>query len=64
MVRFQQRPDGAAKIADLKALSYSDKNTAIKKFVTDEKLATMQGEDAPAPGAIDKCADVISGMSR
>jgi hypothetical protein len=53
-VRFQQRPDAAAKIAELKALSYSDKNTAIKKLVTEEKLATMQGEDAAAPGAIDK----------
>ena len=63
-VRFQQRPDATAKIAELKALSYSDKNTAIKKFVTDEKLATMQGEGAPAPGAIDKCADAISGLSR
>ena len=63
-VRFQQRPDAAAKIAEFKALSYSDKNTAITKFVTDEKLATMQGEDAPAPGAVDKCADAISGLSR
>ena len=63
-VRFQQRSDAAAKIAEFKALSYSDKNTAIKKFVTDEKLATMQGEDAPAPGAVDKCADAISGLSR
>jgi len=63
-VRFQQRPDAAAKIAEFKALLYSDKNTAIKKFVTDEKLATMQGEDAPAPGAVDKCADAISGLSR
>ena len=63
-VRFQQRPDAAAKIAELKALSYSDKNTAIKKLVTDEKLATMQGEDASAPGALDKCADAISGLSR
>ena len=63
-VRFQQRPDAAAKIAEFKALSYSDKNTAIKKFVTDEKLATMQGEDAPAPGAVDKCADAISDLSR
>lgn len=63
-VRFQQRSDAAAKIAEFKALSYSDKDTAIKKFVTDEKLATMQGEDAPAPGAVDKCADAISGLSR
>jgi hypothetical protein len=63
-VRFQQRSDAAAKIAEFKALSYGDKDTAIKKFVTDEKLATMQGEDAPAPGAVDKCADAISGLSR
>ena len=63
-VRFQQRPDAAAKIAEFKALSYGDKNTAITKFVTDEKLATMQGEDAPAPGAVDKCTDAISGLSR
>jgi hypothetical protein len=63
-VRFQQRPDAAAKIAELKALSYSDKNTAIKKLVDDEKLATMQGEDAPAPGALDKCVDAISGLMR
>jgi hypothetical protein len=63
-VRFQQRSDAAAKIAEFKALSYSDKDIAIKKFVTDQKLATMQGEDAPAPGAVDKCADAISGLSR
>ena len=63
-VRFQQRPDAAVKVAEFKALSYSDKSTAIRKFVTDEKLATMQGEDAPAPGAVDKCADAISGLSR
>jgi hypothetical protein len=58
-VRFQQRPDASAKIAEFKALSYSERNTAVKKFVTEEKLATMLGEDAPAPGAIDKCADAI-----
>jgi hypothetical protein len=63
-VRFQQRPDGAAKLAEFKALQYYDKGIAIKKFVSDEKLATMQGEDEPAPGAIDKCVDAISGLSR
>ena len=63
-VRFQQRPDATAKLAEFKALSYSDKDTAIKKFVNDEKLATMLGEDAPAPGAVDKCADAISDLSR
>jgi hypothetical protein len=58
-VRFQQRPDASAKIAEFKALSYSERNTAVKKFITEERLATMLGEDAPAPGAIDKCADAI-----
>ena len=63
-VKFQQRPDASAKMAEFKALSYGEKDTAIKKFVTEEKLATMLGEDAPAPGAIDKCADAISDLSR
>jgi hypothetical protein len=63
-VRFQQRPDASAKIAEFKALSYGEKDTTIKKFVTEEKLATMLGEDASAPGAIDKCADAISDLSR
>lgn len=62
-IRFQQRPDASAKIAEFKALSYGDKDTAIKKFVTDEKLATMPGEAAPAPGAIDKCAEAIGDLS-
>ena len=63
-VRFQQRPDATSKLSEFKALSYSDKGTAIKKFVADEKLATMLGEDAPAPGAVDKCADAISELAR
>ena len=63
-VKFQQRPDASAKIAEFKALSYGERDTAVKKFVTEEKLATMLGEDAPAPGAIDKCVDAISGLSR
>jgi hypothetical protein len=63
-VRFQQRPDATAKLAEFKALSYGDKGTATKKFVADEKLATMLGEDAPAPGAVDKCADAISDLAR
>ena len=63
-VRFQQRPDSAAKLAAFKALSYSEKDTAIRKFVAEEKLATMLGEDVPAPRAIDKCADAISNLSR
>lgn len=59
LVRFQQRPDAEAKIAEFKALSYSDKDAAIQKFLTDEGLATMLGEDVPVPGAIDNCADAI-----
>src|ERR1700693_3753490 len=46
--RFQQRPDAAAKLAEFKALPYGGKDTAIKKFIADEKLATMVGENAPA----------------
>jgi hypothetical protein len=64
VVKFQQRPDATAKLAEFKALSYGERDTAINKFVTEEKLATMLGEDAPAPGAIDKCADAISSLSR
>lgn len=59
LVKFQQRPDAEVKIAEFKALSYSDKDTAVRNFVTEEGLATMLGEDVPAPGAIDKCADAI-----
>lgn len=59
LVRFQQRPDADAKLAEFNALSYSDKDAAIQKFVTGEGLATMLGEDAPASGAIKKCADAI-----
>jgi hypothetical protein len=64
VVNFQLRPDATAKLAEFKALSYGERDTAINKFVTDEKLATMLGEDAPAPGAVDKCTDAISGLSR
>jgi hypothetical protein len=59
LVKFQQRPDAEAKLAEFKALSWGQRDTAIRKFVTEEGLATMLGEDAPAPGAIDKCADAI-----
>ena len=59
LVRFQQRPDAKAKLAEFKALSYNEEDTAIKGFITKEGLATMLGEDAPAPGSIDKCADAI-----
>ena len=44
LVKFQQRPDAAAKLADFKALSYSDKDTAIRKFVEQEGLAKMLGK--------------------
>ena len=63
-VRFQQRSDAAAKLTEFKQLSYSDKGPAIRKFIADEKLATMPGEEAPAPGAIDKCADAMSDLAR
>ena len=59
LVRFQQRPDAKAKLAEFKALSYNEEDTAIKGFIAKEGLATMLGEDAPAPGSIDKCADAI-----
>lgn len=59
LVRFQQRPDAEAKLAEFKALSYGNRDEAIRKFVTEEGLATMLGEDEPAPGAIDQCADAI-----
>lgn len=61
---FQQRPDATAKLGEFKALQYGDKSYAIKKFVAENNLATMHGENAPAPGAIDKCVDAISGLSR
>jgi len=63
LVNFQQRPDAATKLAEFKALSYGDKDTAIRKFVEQEGLATMLGEDAPAAGAVDKCADAIKRVS-
>jgi len=60
-VRFQQRPDAAAKLAEFKALPYKD--DAIKKFIADEKLATMVGENAPAADAIDRCAYAINNLA-
>ena len=59
LVRFEQRPDAKAKLAEFKALLYNEQDTAIKGFITKEGLATMLGEDAPAPGSIDKCTDAI-----
>jgi hypothetical protein len=60
LVNFQQRPDAVAKLAELKAISsFSERNTAVRQFVTDEGLATMLGEDAPAEDAVDRCANAI-----
>ena len=44
-------------------LSYGDKDTTIRKFVTDQKLATMLGEDAPAVGAEEVCADAVKRLA-
>jgi len=63
VINFQQRPDAATKLAEFKALSYSEKDTAIRKFITDEKLATMLGEEAPAAGAVEKCSDAIKRLA-
>ena len=61
LVRFQQSPDAQAKLAEFKALSWGDRDDAVRKFVTESGFATMLGETAPAPGAVDKCADAIKG---
>jgi hypothetical protein len=61
-VRFQQLPDAKAKLTEFKALSYSDRDAAIRKFVADEKLATMPGEGVPAQGSVEQCADAISNL--
>jgi hypothetical protein len=53
------KPDAKVKLAEFKALLYNEEDTAIRGFITKEGLATMLGEDAPAPGSIDKCADAI-----
>lgn len=63
VANFQQRPDAAAKLAEFKALSYGDKDTVIRKFVTDEKLATMLGENATPAGAVEKCADAVKRLA-
>jgi hypothetical protein len=59
LVRFEQRADAEAKLAEFEALSWGKRDDAIRKFVTEKGLATMLGEDAPEPGAIEKCADAI-----
>ncbi len=63
VANLQQRPDAGAKLAEFRALSYSEKDAAVRKFITDAKLATMVGEDAPADGAIEKCADAIKRLA-
>lgn len=63
LVNFQQRPDAATKLAEFKVLSYNDKDTAIRKFVTEQGLATMLGEEAPVEGAVNKCADAIKRLA-
>jgi hypothetical protein len=63
LANFQQRTDAVSKLAEFKALSYSDKDTAIRKFVTDQKLATMSGEESPAAGAVEKCADAVKRLA-
>jgi hypothetical protein len=59
LVRFQQKPDAAAKLAEFKALPYAERDPAVRKLVADEGLATMLGEDAPVEGAVDQCANAI-----
>ena len=51
LVKFQQRPDAEAKLAEFKGLSWGKRGDAIRKFVKEEGLATMLGEDAPEHGA-------------
>jgi hypothetical protein len=63
LVRFKQRPDATAKLAEFKALSWNEKDAAVRKLVTEQKLATMLGEDVPAPGAIDRCVDAIKNVA-
>ena len=59
LARFQQLPGAVAKLAELKALGWDERTAAAIKLVTDEKLAIMLGETAPAVGAIDACAAAI-----
>ena len=59
LARFQQRPDAAATLTQLKAMGWDERTAAAKKIVTDDNLATMLGETAPAVGAIDACAAAI-----
>src|SRR5258705_11370464 len=59
VARFQQLPGAVAKLAELKALGWDQRTAAAIKLVTDEKLAIMLGETAPAVGAMDACAAAI-----
>lgn len=63
LVRFQQLPDATERLVAFKALSWNERDTAIRKFVTDEGLATMLGEDEPASDAVERCADAIKRSS-
>lgn len=57
--RFEQRSDAVAKLAEFEALSWAEKEDVARKFVAEEGLATMITETAPAPGAVDNCAEKI-----
>lgn len=59
LARFHQMPNAAAKLAEFKALGWEERTAATKKIVTDENLAVMLGETAPAVGAVDACAAAI-----
>ena len=63
LIRFQQMPNAEEKLTELKTLPWNERDAATRKFVTDEGLATMLGEDEPAPGAVEKCADAIKRSS-
>ena len=57
--KFDLRADALAKREEFKALSWAEKEDVAQKFVSDEGLATIMGQDDPAPGAIANCADGI-----
>ena len=59
LVNFRQMPNVEKKLTEFKALSWNERDTATRKFVTDEGLATMLGENEPVPGAVERCADAI-----
>lgn len=63
LIRFQQMPNAEEKLTELKALPWNERDAATRKFVAEEGLATMLGEDEPAPGAVEKCADAIKRSS-